>query len=106
MLQYQRYSLLLGAARKNALEDVSADSLALHIQNFVSATKKNIVPKFTNRLIWILHKIHKYHSFLWVKFSRIETGHIREDTNQRKHVYSHILPSVTCSLISPEPYTL
>ena len=28
-----------------------AESLALHTENFVSATEKNVVPKFTNRLI-------------------------------------------------------
>ena len=38
------------AARKNALEDASAASLALHAENFASATEKNVVPKFTNRL--------------------------------------------------------
>ena len=36
--------MLLVAARKNALEDVSAASLALHAQNFVNATEKNVVP--------------------------------------------------------------
>ena len=43
-------TLLLVAARKNALEDVSAASLALLAQTFASATEKNVVPKFTNRL--------------------------------------------------------
>ena len=35
---------------KNALQDVSAESLALHVQNFESALEKNFVPKITNRL--------------------------------------------------------
>ena len=43
--------------KKNALEDVSAASLTLHAQNFESATKKNAVPKFTNRLSLTLRKI-------------------------------------------------
>ena len=51
-------------ARKNTLEDVSAASLELHTQNFASAMEKNVVPKFTNRLSWTLHKLCKYQSFL------------------------------------------
>ena len=42
--------------KKNALENVSAASLALDAQNFASATEKNVVPKFTNRLSLTLHK--------------------------------------------------
>ena len=42
-LQYQRYTLLLVAARKNALEDVSPASLAFHAQNFSSAAEKNVL---------------------------------------------------------------
>ena len=41
-------------SKKNEMEDVSAASLVLHVQNFASATEKNVVPKFTNRLIWTL----------------------------------------------------
>ena len=59
--------------KKNALEDVSAASLALHAQNFASATEKNVVPKFANILSWTLHKICKYNGFLKAKFSRIWT---------------------------------
>ena len=40
--------------KKNEMEDVSAASLVLHVQNFASATEKNVVPEFTNRLIWTL----------------------------------------------------
>ena len=43
-------TLLLVAARKNALEDVSAASLGLLAQTFASAMEKNVVLKFTNRL--------------------------------------------------------
>ena len=59
------------AARKNALEDVSAASLALHAENFASATEKNVVPKFTNRLSWTLNKTCKYRGLLWAKSPRI-----------------------------------
>ena len=46
-----RYSkLLLVAARKNALQGVSAASLTLHAQNSASVLENNAVPKFTNRL--------------------------------------------------------
>ena len=34
--------MLLVAGRKNALENVIAASLALHVQNFASATEKNV----------------------------------------------------------------
>ena len=64
--------MLLVAARKNALEDVSAASLALHAQNFVSATEKNVVPNFTNRLSWTLHKMCKYKRFLSQLFSYLD----------------------------------
>ena len=37
-------------ATKNALEVASAANLALYAQSFASATTKNAVPKFTNRL--------------------------------------------------------
>ena len=46
-LHCQRCTILLVAARKNALEDVSAPSLVLHTQNFPSATEKYDAPKFT-----------------------------------------------------------
>ena len=49
--------------KKNALEDVSAVSLALHAQNFASAREKNVLPKFTNRLSLTRHKICKYKGF-------------------------------------------
>ena len=52
------------SCKKNALEDITAASLALNAQNFVSATEKNIVPKFTNRLSLTLHEICKYEGFL------------------------------------------
>ena len=38
------------AARKNALEGFSKASSVFHAKNLASATKKNVVPKFTNRL--------------------------------------------------------
>ena len=43
LLLYQRYTLLLVAARKNALEDVSPASLAFHARNFSSAAEKNVL---------------------------------------------------------------
>ena len=49
---------------KNALEDVSAASLALHAQIFASSAENNVVPKFTNRLSWTLHKLCRYKGFL------------------------------------------
>ena len=52
--------MLLVAARKNALQDVSVASLVLHAQNFESALEKNVVP----RLSWTIHKICKYKGFL------------------------------------------
>ena len=55
MLHYQKCTLLkllyTCGCKKNALEDASAASLALHAQNFVSAIEKSAVPKFSNRLI-------------------------------------------------------
>ena len=59
----EMYNITCGC-KKNALEDVSAASLALHTQNFASATEKYDAPKFTNRLRWTLHKVCKYKSFL------------------------------------------
>ena len=56
--------MLLVAARKNTLEDVSAAILVLHAQNFASATEKNVAPKFNHRLSWTLPKICKYKGFL------------------------------------------
>ena len=50
--------------KKNALEDVSVSSLALHAQNLASAREKNVVPKFTNRISLTRHKIYKYKGFL------------------------------------------
>ena len=57
------YTVTFGC-KKNALEDVSAASMALHAQNFASAMEKNVVPKFTNKLSFMLHKICKYRCFL------------------------------------------
>ena len=42
----------------------SAANLALHAHNFASAIKKNVVPKFTNRLSMTLHNLRKYKGFL------------------------------------------
>ena len=56
------------ASRKNALEDASATSLELHVQNFPSTTEKNVIPKFSNRHSWTLYKISKYKDFLWLRF--------------------------------------
>ena len=53
------YTVTLGC-KKNALENFSAANLALHAQNFASATEKNVVRKFTNRLGWMLHKICRF----------------------------------------------
>ena len=50
--------------KKNALEGVSAASLALHAQIFASATEKNDVPNFTNRVSLTQLKICKYKRFL------------------------------------------
>ena len=41
--------MLLLAAIKNALQNVIAANLALHVQNVASALEKNVVPKITNR---------------------------------------------------------
>ena len=60
----QRCTLILLAAKKNVVEDVSAASLALHAQNFASTTEKNFMPEFTNRLSLTLHKI-------WFSLSQI-----------------------------------
>ena len=68
-----RGTLLLVAARKNALKD--AASFALHAQNFATATGKNVELN-TNRLSWTLHKICKYKGFLrvnYIQFSRMWT---------------------------------
>ena len=83
-------------ANKNALEHVSAASLALHTQNFTSPAENN-VPMFTHGLSWTLHKLSKHKGFLWANFSRtwIESKDIWENTYQKKPVYSHSLPSVT-----------
>ena len=43
---------------------VNAASLALNAQNFVNVLEKYVVPYFTNRLTWALHKICKYKGFL------------------------------------------
>ena len=51
----EMYIVACGYKKKYFVEDVSADSLALHVQNFTSATQKNVVPKFSNRLSWALH---------------------------------------------------
>ena len=82
------------AASKNALEDFSAASLALYTQNVASATEKN-VPKFTHGLSWTLHELCNYKGFLRVKFSRmwIESKDTRENTYQKKNVYSYSLPT-------------
>ena len=69
----QRMYTVTVAARKNALQHVSAASLALHAQNFARALEKSFVPKFTDRLSWTLHKICKCKGFLWATFSNIWT---------------------------------
>ena len=95
----QRRTILLVVARKNALEDVSAASLALHAQKFASATEKNVVTKFTSRLSRTLNKICKYKNFIWPKFSRMWT--------ESKDIYFYIFYSEwRISLISPETCTL
>ena len=88
-LHYQRCTLLLVAARKNALDDVSAASLVLHAQYFSIAMKKNVVPKFTHKLSWKLHKICKYKVFLWAKFFNIwaESNDIYRKTQIRESLY-------------------
>ena len=75
MLHYQGCTLLLVATRKNALEDISAASLALHAQKFATASEKNFVPNFTNRFSGTLQKIWiwKYKGVLYAKFCRIWT---------------------------------
>ena len=74
-MHYQRCTLLLVATRKNALEDISAASLALHAQKFATAPEKKFVPNFTNRFSRTLQKIWiwKYKAFLWAKYCRIWT---------------------------------
>ena len=82
--------------KKNGLEDVSAASLALHAQNFASATEKNIVPKFTNRLSLTRHKMCKRFSLSQISpyMDRIQ-GSIQETTYHWKPSYLHVLLSVT-----------
>ena len=60
---------------KNALEDISAASLALYKQKFATASEKNFVPNFTNRFSRTLQKIWiwKYKGVLCAKFCRIWT---------------------------------
>ena len=96
-LHYQRCTILLVAARKNALENVSVASLALHTQNFASATEKYDASKFTNRLNWTLRKVCKYKFSLSQIFpykDRIQR-HKWEKMYQKKPVYLHTLPRVT-----------
>ena len=59
------YTVTFGC-QKNALEPVSAASMALQTQSFAIAiaTEKNFVPKITKRLSLILHNIRKYKGFL------------------------------------------
>ena len=57
------YTVTFGC-KKNALEYVSAAILVFHAQNFASATEKNVVPKFINRLSLTLHKTCKCKGFL------------------------------------------
>ena len=104
----EMYTVTCGC-KKNALEDVSAASLALHApQHFARASEKNVVLKFTNRLSWTLHKICKYKGFLWVKFSHIwtESKDIYRKIRIRENPYICIFyPVSRISLISPETYT-
>ena len=78
---------------KNTPEDVSALSLAPHAQNFTSAAKKNVLPKFNNRLSWTLHKIYKYKGIIWAKFFRTWTvskdiyGKMRIRENPYIHIF-------------------
>ena len=78
---------------KNTPEDVSALSLAPHAQNFTSAAKKNVLPKFNNRLSWTLHKIYKYKGIIWAKFFRKWTvskdiyGKMRIRENPYIHIF-------------------
>ena len=104
----QIYTVTCGC-KKNPLEDVCADSLPLHAQNFASATGKNVVPKFTNTLSWALHKMCKCKVFLWDKFSCIWTKckNIYRKIHITENLYICIFYPVWCiSLISPEAYTL
>ena len=54
------YTVTCGC-KKNCSE--SAASLVLYAQIFPGAVENNVVPKFTNTLIWILHKICKHEGF-------------------------------------------
>ena len=96
--------LLLVAGRKNVLQKV----IVLHAQYFVSAAKKNVVPQFTHRLSWTLHKIYKYKGFLWAKFSRIwtESKDIYRKIRIRENSYICIFyPVWRISFISPGTLT-
>ena len=90
------YTVTFGC-KKNVLEDVSDASLALHPKDFASATEKNFVPKFTNRLSLTRHKIRKYEGSLYQIFPHMDRirRRIRKNTYQRKPAYLHILISVT-----------
>ena len=76
------------------MEDVSAASLALHGQNFASATENNVVPKFTNKLSCTLHKICKYKAFLQAKFRHIWTE--SKDTYGKIHIREFITHIFAC----------
>ena len=53
--------------------------------NFANVKEKNVVPKFTHRLTWILHKIYKYKRFLRNKFSRFPVYVQNPRTYTRKY---------------------
>ena len=61
------YTVTFGCER-NALQDVIAASLAFYVPNITSATEKNVVAKFTNRISWTLHETAKCKGFLQAKF--------------------------------------
>ena len=61
------YTVTFGCKR-NALQDVIAASLAFYVPNITSATEKNVVAKFTNRISWTLHETAKCKGFLQAKF--------------------------------------
>ena len=87
--------MLLVAGRKNALENVIAASLALHVQNFASATEKNVA--LANCMLHIAYgmEIQRFSlNQIFPYMDRIQ-GRIREYMYQRKPVYLHVLPRVT-----------
>ena len=98
-LHYHRCTVTCGCKKKNALENVSATSLVFRAQYFASATKKNVVPKFTHRLSQTLCKIYKYKCFLSHIFPYMD----REWLIVKKFLVKYLLITVLLSKLDSKP---